>query len=142
MIIHVSTSSGVPIYLQIEQQIEQMISVGRLGPSEELPPIRSLAQQLVINPNTVARAYRDLEQKGLLSSKQGSGTFVAESAPRLSEAERLALLGGGMDELVALSQQLSVEPDEVMKMLEERLRPLRPANSDNLRSPFDDEFID
>ncbi len=142
MIVHVSTSSGVPIYLQIEQQIEQMISAGRLARGEELPPIRSLAQQLVINPNTVARAYRDLEQKGLLFSKQGSGTFVAESAPRLSDEGRRVLLGERLDELVALSQQFSIGPDEFMVMVDERLRPLRPSEPETPRSPFDDEFID
>ncbi len=90
MTIHVSTSSGVPIYLQIMKQIEQMIATGRLEMGEELPPIRSLAQQLLINPNTVARAYRDLELKGALVTKQGAGTYVAESRPHC-----LRTIGGG-----------------------------------------------
>ncbi len=142
MTIHVSTSSGVPIYLQIMRQIEQMISAGRLEPGQELPPIRSLAQQLIINPNTVARAYRDLEQRGVLRSKQGAGTFVAESAPRMSEEGRAKILSERVEDLIALAHQLSIEPDVVLKMVEERLGPSELVESKPPRSPFDDEFID
>lgn len=142
MTIHVSTSSGVPIYLQIMKQIEQMIATGRLEMGEELPPIRSLAQQLLINPNTVARAYRDLELKGALVTKQGAGTYVAESRPHLSEDDRRRLLGEQLDEVVVLAHQLAIEPDEVVEMIEKRFQPFHPAEPETPRSPFDDEFID
>lgn len=142
MTIHVSTSSGVPIYLQIMKQIEQMISTGRLEPGQELPPIRSLAQQLIINPNTVARAYRDLEQRGVLRSKQGAGTFVADSAPRLSEEGKEKILTERVEDLVALVNQLSMDPNRALSMIEKRLQPSPPPESELPRSPFDDEFID
>ncbi|MDA7667709.1 GntR family transcriptional regulator [bacterium] len=142
MTIHVSTRSGVPIYLQIMQQIEQMIATGRLEAGQELLPIRSLAQQLLINPNTVARAYRDLELKGALVTKQGAGTYVADSRPRLSEEDRRKLLGERLDEMVVLAHQLAIEASEVLEMFEERLQPLIPSESEMPRSPFDDEFID
>jgi GntR family transcriptional regulator len=144
MTIHVSTSSGVPIYLQIMKQIEQMIATGRLEPGQELLPIRGLAQQLLINPNTVARAYRDLEFKGILTSKQGAGTYVAESTPRLSEEDRRRLLGERLDEVVILAHQLAIEPSEAVAMMETRLKPFLPPEVEpkTPRSPFDDEFID
>ena len=142
MTIQVSSSSGVPIYLQIMKQIEQMIAAGRLEPGQELPPIRSLARQLIINPNTVARAYRDLEQRGVLRSKQRAGTFVADSTPRMSEEGRLKILGERVDELVTVMHQLSIEADIVMQMIEERLKPLETPEAESPRSPFDDEFID
>ena len=65
MQIHISTSDGVPIYLQIVNQVKFLVASGRLAAGEELPPIRGLAEQLLINPNTVARAYRDLEAAGI-----------------------------------------------------------------------------
>ena len=83
MRLHISTNGGVPIYQQIVTQIKHMVASGRLRPNEEVPPIRVLAEQLRINPNTVARAYRELEAVGLLVSRRGSGTHVAEKGSPL-----------------------------------------------------------
>ena len=80
MHIHLDTASGVPIYAQLAQQVRYLIAAGRLRPGEEMPPIRALAERLVINPNTVARAYRDLEQSGLVVKRSTTGTFVADDA--------------------------------------------------------------
>src|SRR5712692_3841078 len=95
--IHISPNDGLPIYLQIINQVKYLVASGRLEPGEELPPIRVLAEQLVINPNTVARAYRDLERAGVLVKRSTTGTFVSNSAPPLSRAECLALLTGRVD---------------------------------------------
>lgn len=85
--------SGVPIYRQIMDQIRHGIASGRLCPGEQLPTVRALAVELAVNPNTVIKAYSLLEQQGVLTTEQGSGTFVAE-APKtgLSAAEREAKL--------------------------------------------------
>jgi GntR family transcriptional regulator len=79
MQIHISANDGVPIYLQIIYQVKRLIASGRLRAGDELPPIRVLAEQLVVNPNTVARAYLELERGGLVTKRQGAVTYVEES---------------------------------------------------------------
>lgn len=145
MRIHVSTSSGVPIYLQIKQQIKQMVVSGSLPAGAELPAIRSLAAELVINPNTVARAYRDLEQEGILASRQGSGTFVAEAPLMMSRSERERRMDEGLDEIVVLAQQLGYSEIDIVRSLEKRIavrETKEPNEREELRSPFNGSFID
>src|SRR5688500_8868387 len=84
MQIYISPTDGVPIYLQIVNQVKHLVSSGRLAPGEELPPIRVLAEQLLINPNTVARAYRELELTGAVIKRRTAGTFVSDAASPLS----------------------------------------------------------
>ena len=87
------SKSGVPIYRQIVDQIRHGIASGRLRPAEQLPTVRALAVELAVNPNTVIKAYSLLEQQGILTTEQGSGTFVAEApGGNLSPAEREAKL--------------------------------------------------
>ena len=69
-------SAGVPVYLQLIEQVKHGIAIGALRPGDQLPTVRKLAEQLVINPNTVVRAYRELQHEGILELKQGSGAFV------------------------------------------------------------------
>ena len=78
MQIHISASDGVPIYHQIVSQVRYLIAAKRLQPGEELPPIRVLAERLTVNPNTVARAYLELERAGIVTKRHGSGTYVSE----------------------------------------------------------------
>ena len=91
MNIHIAPGDGVPVYLQIINQVKHLIAAGRLVPGDEMPPIRTLAQQLLINPNTVARAYRDMEAAGIVVTRRGAGTVVSESASPLARAERLRI---------------------------------------------------
>src|SRR5437868_8367918 len=74
-------SSGVPIYLQLMEQVKHAIETGALRPGEQLPGIRPLAEELVVNPNTVAKAYRELEHEGVIELRQGAGAFVSGNAP-------------------------------------------------------------
>ena len=90
------TKSGVPIYRQIQDQVRYGIASGRLRPGEQLPTVRALAVDLAVNPNTVIKAYTELERQGILTTEQGSGTFVAplpivELAPEDHEAKLRAL---------------------------------------------------
>ncbi len=78
-------SNGVPPYLQIKDQIKTQIAMGHLKPGGELPRIRKLAKDLVVNPTTIVRAYRELEYEGLIASKQGSGVFVTEHSLALTD---------------------------------------------------------
>src|SRR3954447_4606343 len=77
MLFRPNPSSGVPIYLQLMEQVKHSIETGALRPGEQLPGIRPLAEELVINPNTVAKAYRELEHEGIVELRQGTGAFIA-----------------------------------------------------------------
>ena len=111
MIFRLSPSAGIPLYLQLVQQVKHAVETGALRGGDQLPAIRKVAVDLVMNPNTVVRAYRELEHEGILDLKHGSGAFIKESAGgrarvmRKAQAlvqaalERLALLGLTEDEL-------------------------------------------
>ena len=88
----ISPASDVPIFRQIMHQIQRAISARALRVGEQLPAVRSLAESLVINPNTVARAYQELIREGLLESRSGRGVFVAERRQVFSEAEQVRRL--------------------------------------------------
>lgn len=126
--IHISSQDGVPIYLQIVNQVKYLIAAGRLAPGDEIPPIRVLAEQLVINPNTVARAYLELEHAGLVAKRQGSGTVVTEAAGVLPHREKLKVLTRRLDALVAEAGQLGIPLEEVIELLEERHQLMRPES--------------
>src|SRR5437660_7208802 len=100
MQLHLS-ASDVPIYLQIVQQIKNLVASGRLAPGEELPPIRVLADQLVVNANTVARAYRELATAGVLTNRRTAGTYVAAGASPLAREQCLDALAERVDALLA-----------------------------------------
>jgi len=118
--IHISTQGGVPIYLQIVNQIKYLVASGRLAAGEEVPPIRVLAQRLLVNPNTVARAYLELERAGVVTKRHGSGTYVSEGGSPLARRERLKILTQRADGLLAEAGQMGVEFDGVVKLLHER----------------------
>lgn len=121
MHIHISPKDGVPIYRQIIQQVKYLVASGRLSPGEEIPPIRTLAKQLIINPNTVARAYRDLESEGIVESKQGSGTSISENGlSPLARKEKISILTDRCDALVSEAMQLNIERDTLVDIIKQR----------------------
>jgi GntR family transcriptional regulator len=120
MQIYISTADGVPIYLQIVNQIKYLVSSGRLAAGEELPPIRTLAEKLVVNPNTVARAYRELENAGIVEKRRTAGTYVSDQGSPLARRERLKIITERVDALLAEAQQMGVELEDVVKLLERR----------------------
>src|SRR6266849_10586436 len=93
--IHISANDGVPIYLQIVNQVKYLVAAGRLEAGEELPPIRVLAERLLINPNTVARAYRELEQAGVVTKRRTAGTYFSDAGHPLARREGLKILTEG-----------------------------------------------
>ena len=127
MQIHITSSDGVPIYIQIVNQVKHLVASGRLSPGEELPPIRVLAETLVVNPNTVARAYLELERAGIVTKRHGSGTYVAENRPMLSRREKLKTLTPRADALLVEAGQLDIPLDEVMVLLQERNENIYPG---------------
>jgi len=120
MQIHISSNDGVPIYLQIVNQVKYLVASGRLAEGEEMPPIRALAEQLLINPNTVARAYLELERAGLVAKRQGAGTYIAAAESVLPRREKLKVLAKRLDPLLAEAAQLDLPLEEVIELLRER----------------------
>jgi GntR family transcriptional regulator len=114
-------SSGVPIYLQLMEQVKHAVETGALRPGEQLPSIRPLAEELVINPNTVAKAYRELEHEGVIELRQGAGAFVSDKAPTKQDAERLqaaqALVAQGIQRLRARG----ITDEEIRRLIEAEL---------------------
>lgn len=120
MQLQISASDGVPIYQQIVSQVRYLIAAGRLQAGEELPPIRVLAEQLTVNPNTVARAYLELEHAGVVTKRHGSGTYVSEARNSISQKEKTKILAKRVDALLTEARHLDVELSEVIKLLRER----------------------
>ena len=129
MDLHIATHDGVPIYLQIVNQVKYLVASGRLAAGEELPPIRTLAEQLLINPNTVARAYRELETAGVVEKRRTAGTYVSGSASRLARRERLKIIGERIDALLAEARQMNIDTDAVIELLRERDQAMQAATS-------------
>src|SRR5579872_1966546 len=130
MQIRISIEDGTPIYQQIVEQIKHLIAGGRLKPGADVPPIRLLAAQLRINPNTVARAYLELEREGIVIMRQGLGTTVAEVKSLLPRREKLKLLAAPADMLLTHSRHLSVALEDVIELLRERDALLQPELSE------------
>ena len=125
MMFRPNPSSGVPIYLQLMEQVKHSIETGALRPGEQLPGIRPLAEELVINPNTVAKAYRELEHEGVIELRQGAGAFVSAAARARKLTDRLR---AGQSEVAAAVERLrarGVTDEEIRRMFEAELAGLR-----------------
>lgn len=120
MQIHINTRDGVPIYLQVVNQIKYLVAAGRLTAGEELPPIRTLAEKLVVNPNTIARAYRELELGGIVEKRRTAGTYVTDQGSPLARKERLKILTDRIDQLLAESEQMGISLEEVTRLVNQR----------------------
>jgi GntR family transcriptional regulator len=121
-VIRVDATSFVPIYEQIKQEIGRLVATGRLKTGEPLPSIRDLAASVIVNPNTVARAYRELEQGGLIATQKGRGSFVAERARPDAAKDLRAHLARAMDEAVAEARKFGLDDDDVRSLFEDSLR--------------------
>jgi GntR family transcriptional regulator len=121
MLFRPNPSSGVPIYLQLMEQVKHGIETGALRPGEQLPGIRPLAEELVINPNTVAKAYRELEHEGVIELRQGAGAFVSSNAgaKKLTDAIRAGqtVVADAIEKLRARG----VTDDEIRRLFEAEL---------------------
>ncbi|MCU0917073.1 MAG: GntR family transcriptional regulator [Planctomycetes bacterium] len=113
--------SGVPFHRQIVDQIRYGIASKRLLPGEQLPTVRDLAVQLEVNPNTVRKAYSDLELLGILDTQQGTGTFVGHKEIEIADDEKERMLRQLCDELVARGHQYNLTPEDIIEHLQRRL---------------------
>lgn len=128
MIVRIHPASGVPLYLQIESQVKQAIAAQAVREDDPLPPVRKLAAELRVNPNTVARAYQNLERDGVIRTVQGGGCYVNGAAPRLLKPEKIR-------RLKPLAAQLAVEAKQLMLPREDTLRLLEDSMNELERQP-------
>ena len=123
-------TSGVPIYVQLMEQVKHSIETGALRPGDQLPAIRKVAEDLVINPNTVAKVYRELEHEGVIELRHGAGAFVAdarEGAEPEGRAERLRKAQGAARGAVAKLEALGLSEEEMRRLFEAEWTRLRAA---------------
>ena len=116
----IDRKSGVPYYRQIIEQIKYSIARGALQPGEQLPTVRQMAVDLSLNPNTVIRAYRELEIEKILDTQQGSGTFVGHKRPEIDRLERRRMLDQIVNELLARASSYGFTVQDVMRGLRQR----------------------
>lgn len=119
--LQIATGSAVPIYRQIVDQIGLAILRGDLAPGDALPSVRAVAERLVVNPNTVARAYADLVREGHALTQPGKGLTVAPRRQRLSEDERARQLEAALDEAVRAVLFLDYGREEIVRRLSDKL---------------------
>ena len=116
----IDAKSGVPFYRQIIERVRFGIAQGKLTAGDQLPTVRQLATDLSVNPNTVIRAYRQMEIEGVLSTQQGSGTFISDHRPEIDELERRRMLDQILTELLARASGYGFTVDEVFQGLRQR----------------------
>ncbi len=124
MLIQIDSGSQ-PIYQQIVDQIRFRILSSQLRTGDELPTIRGLAQSLKVNPNTIARAYRELEHEGLVEKRRTTGTFVAEVSGKLNRSKRKAVHSPEVDKLLVLADHLGADENELNELIGARRQTLQ-----------------
>jgi GntR family transcriptional regulator len=121
MLFRPNPSSGVPIYLQLMEQVKHAVETGALRPGEQLPGIRPVAEELVINPNTVAKAYRELEHEGVIELRHGSGAFISGNARPRKMAEKVRAAQGVVAAAVERLRKSGITDDEIRRLFEAEL---------------------
>jgi len=120
--------SGVPIYLQVMEQVKHAVATGALRPGEQLPGIRRAAEDLVMNPNTVAKAYRELEHEGVIELRHGAGAFIADRKQARQEANQTAKALSVIRQAIGQLDQLGLDEDEIRRLFDGELARLRAEN--------------
>jgi GntR family transcriptional regulator len=115
------TTSRTPIYRQLIEQVRAGVAKGRLQPGERLPSVRQLSRELVVNPNTIARAYTELERDGTLVTQQGRGVFVAEPRNDLTKRARQKQLEEAIEQLIVDGIHLGFSEEEFLTLLHKRM---------------------
>lgn len=121
MLFRIHPDSGVPIYLQLVQQVMHAIETGALRPGEQLPAIRSLAEEVVTNPNTVAKAYRELEYKGVIELRQGLGAFVRADSSSAGQADAMKQAHRVVGAAVTTMRKLGLSEASMRRVFEAEL---------------------
>ncbi len=127
--IQISPGSNEPVYQQVVSQISQAIAKGQLAIGDKLPAVRKLAAELVINPNTVARAYTQLEQAHLVTTKTGSGTFVSDPKLREHDSSDINILAERIDSLITRALNLGFKHEDLVSLFRDRLAKFTKQNN-------------
>ena len=120
MYIQISVHDGVPIYRQIVNQVKYMVASGQILPGEELPPIRVLAKQLLVTPNTIVKAYDELESEQIVQKRQGSGTYVSGIMSSMAKREQRKILAQRADTILAEARQMDFAFPDLLELIKER----------------------
>ena len=140
MNITIDTKDGVPIYRQIANQIRYMVASGILQPGEEISPVRTLALALNVTPNTVVKAYDELNAAGVIFKRRGAGTYISDEQSPLADRERRRIIETRIDALLAEAHQLDFNADDLLEILQRRQSELRQgAQSDNTSAENHDD---
>src|SRR6516162_8417477 len=128
---YLDNQSGVPPYLQIAQQVKEAMRLGQLAVGDQLPTVREVVEQVVIHPNTVFKAYRELEHEGLVASRPGHGTFVVRTLPATSLA-RHAALRRGLERWLASAREAGLDDASVLALIHATLRASQRAEQEDI----------
>ena len=118
MFFHIHPSNGVPVYEQIARQIMFAVASGGIVPGELVPSVRNLSRELAVNPNTVARAYRQLQDAGILETVRGEGMLVTAEAPRQCRADRQRLIGNRIESALLEARQSQLTESEIKTLVQ------------------------
>ncbi len=122
MNLEIDFRSGIPIYMQIVERIKELIASGRIRPGDQLPTVRTLALELRVNFNTIARAYRILDESGVISTQQGRGTYIMEMPPpEVTESIRRKALEALAHRFLTDAERLKASPEELTEILKEQV---------------------
>jgi len=130
----------IPIYVQIVIQIKSFVAGKVLSPGDKLPSVRKLSRQLGVNPNTVARAYQELEREGIIRTTRGIGAFIGKTTKRVSPQQRTELLNKILDYLFIEAYHLQYSKEELRSILMKRLEEWNPAESNEKSSETDTQL--
>ena len=123
----ISTGSATPIYRQVTDQIRLAVATGKLAVGDQLPSVRALAEELVVNPNTVARAYADLAREGVIESRAGRGVFVIRKRKVFTREEGWRRIEPLIDNLIGEAMAMDFTAQDLQDALEKKLRQWKPA---------------
>jgi GntR family transcriptional regulator len=118
----INTSGGAPIYLQIVDEVKRSVALGRLKPEDPLPSVRQLALELTINPNTVARAYLELEHQGFLYKRQGQGTYVCTPPLGAARRERNKIVAGLLEKAIVEAVSFGMSASEITAIYDQLMQ--------------------
>lgn len=136
MLVRVDYKSGKPIYLQVVDQVRHAAASGQLGPGKPLPSIRPLAEELRVNRNTIAKAYSELENQGVIETLPGKGSFVCRNDSPFTEAAKKKLLVSEIDQAVVMAHHLQVDAETFLELVRERLGFYSPGTTGlNVKEP-------
>ena len=125
MYVKINPESGLALYLQVVKQVKYLVACGALKAGDRLPPVRELAVQLRINPNTVAKAYRELRYEKVINSKWGDGNFVSEEVDKIAESEKKKIVAEVLDQAIHQGANLGLSKEELTKLFSSRLKEMK-----------------